>query len=414
MDPEDTKASVFDMMNRNNGLFARKSLPAFLAAAALLVATPALAKESSGVQPKAPGPPIPAEIEPLAAHALLLDVERVGGDYIAVGARGVILRSHDGIHWDQVHAPVQSVLTAVDFVNEQYGWAVGHAGTILATTDGGKTWHIQMWAAKKMIEFLDVYFFNKHKGFAIGTYGLFYKTHNGGETWTRYKSQLTKRGWHLTGIVELANGTLVVSGETGLLAKSTDGGQTWVLLDAPYSGSFFGITQLGPHGVLLYGLRGHAFLVEDISTVAPAPPDVNLMYDFKRPPTMETEAEKMKSKREQKSLAEKKGVHEKKAKAKAERKAIQKDIAGTNWQVVKTHSILSLFGATTTDKGGYVLVGRNGVIWLSHDHGGQVIHLPNPRTGSIADVVTTPGGDLVMVGRNGAFLYKRSATPDAE
>lgn len=391
------------MMNRINRRPARAGLPICLATAAVLAVVVVQAAHARSEGKKAPADkPIPSVMAPLAQYDLLLDVERVGGDhYVAVGARGVIIHSPDGVHWEQTQAPVQAALTAVDFVNEQYGWAVGHASTIIATTDGGKTWTIQRWAPETETEFLDVLFFNKNKGFAIGTYGLFYKTHDGGKTWTKYESRLTRRGWHLTGIVELDNGTLVVSGESGLLSKSTDGGKTWQLLDAPYSGSFFGIAQLGPTGVLLYGLRGHAFLVEDISTVATLPPDTDLTFAFKTPPTIGPK----KPEKAAKALAKAK----KKAKAKAERKAIKKEVKTSSWQVVKTKpSILTLYGGTATDQGGYVLVGRNGVIWLSHDYGPEVKHLPNPREGSLADVVTTPDGDLVMVGKNGAFLYKRS------
>lgn len=386
------------MMNRRKDSRIAPALSAFLAVLLVLVATAVGAADDKGAGEDAVAQPIPAVMAPLARYDLLLDVEKTGdGHYVAVGARGVIIRSSDGIHWEQMPSPVQAALTAVDFVDPRHGWAVGHAGVILATTDGGDTWTIQKWGPDVETEFMDVKFFNQNKGFAIGTFGLFYKTDDGGKTWTRYESRLTNRGWHLNGVVRLDNGTLVIAGETGLLSKSTDGGETWTLLDAPYSGTFFGLEQLGAKGIVLYGLRGHAFVIDDISTVATLPPDTDLMYDFKKPPTMEDESEKKTAEEEAKAVAQ------------AEQQAIEKEVAQSRWQVVQNGgSILSLFGATETEDGGYVLVGRNGVIWASTDSGPDVVALPNPREGSLADVVATPDGNLVLVGKRGAFFYKRS------
>src|SRR5262250_1489383 len=69
----------------------------------------------------------PAEILPLAAKSLLLDVVRSGNRYVAVGARGDVLLSDDGRDWRQVDVPTRATLTAVAAVDAQV-WAVGHDG----------------------------------------------------------------------------------------------------------------------------------------------------------------------------------------------------------------------------------------------------------------------------------------------
>ena len=81
-------------------------------------------------------------IESAAASAgLLLDITRAGKRLIAVGDRGHILYSDDeGQQWLQARVPTQQLLTAVYFVDDRYGWAVGHDALILATRDGGATW----------------------------------------------------------------------------------------------------------------------------------------------------------------------------------------------------------------------------------------------------------------------------------
>ncbi len=60
-----------------------------------------------------------AEIRPLAAKSLLLDVVRSGARYVAVGARGDVLLSDDGRDWRQVEVPTRATLTAVSAIDAQ-------------------------------------------------------------------------------------------------------------------------------------------------------------------------------------------------------------------------------------------------------------------------------------------------------
>lgn len=329
--------------------------------------------------------PKPAEMMPRAPYELLLDVENTGAGLVAVGERGHAVRSEDGLHWEQGAVPVRATLTAVDFVDPEHGWAVGHAATIIATDDGGRTWRLQNYEPELEQPFLDVMFFDRERGFAVGAYDMFYKTDDGGETWTEYDPPLSLGEWHLNAIARLDDGTLVIAGETGLLSKSTDGGETWQLIESPYAGTYFGIRKLGPRGVLLYGLRGHAYVIDDIAKAPELPPDTDLGYKFNVPPGMETGGGEAATAEEMAPAGE------------------------SSWRKVdNAPSALSLFGGTTTAEGGYVLVGVNGVIWQSDDRGPDVERLPNTREGSLSDVVETDAGDLVLVGDNGAFLYRRA------
>lgn len=87
---------------------------------------------------------VPSLIMPKAEKSLLVDLDQVGSTVVAVGERGHILISQDlGKTWEQSVSPIDQMLTAVEFVNEQTGWAVGHDGNVISTTDGGKTWVLQ-------------------------------------------------------------------------------------------------------------------------------------------------------------------------------------------------------------------------------------------------------------------------------
>ncbi|HQR35581.1 MAG TPA: YCF48-related protein [Blastocatellia bacterium] len=58
----------------------------------------------------------------------------------AVGANGTILKTSGGTSWAMQTSEVMQSLRALHFLDDQRGWVVGDAGTILSTTDGGTTW----------------------------------------------------------------------------------------------------------------------------------------------------------------------------------------------------------------------------------------------------------------------------------
>jgi photosystem II stability/assembly factor-like uncharacterized protein len=72
-------------------------------------------------------------------------VHGVGSHYWVVGRPGsVALHSADrGETWEVVRTGQPLPLDGIFFTDEQHGWAVGELGTIVATTDGGKTWQVQ-------------------------------------------------------------------------------------------------------------------------------------------------------------------------------------------------------------------------------------------------------------------------------
>ncbi|SEL07515.1 Uncharacterized protein SAMN05216262_105141 [Colwellia chukchiensis] len=221
---------------------------------------------------------------PLASKSLLLDITLVSQDkLVVVGERGHILLSSDGVQWQQAQVPVQTTLTAVYFVDEMHGWAVGHDATILASKDGGLSWQIQQHLPHVQKPLLDVLFHDVDNGIAVGAYGLFYRTQDGGENWqieyhneflypedqaylAELKSQdeeayLDEQGSilpHFNRVV--ADGrTLYLVGEIGLIAKSNDFGVSWQKFDEIYQGSFYDINRTQEGNLLVVGLRGHIF-----------------------------------------------------------------------------------------------------------------------------------------------------------
>lgn len=72
-------------------------------------------------------------------------------------------------------------LNAVCFVGPERGWAVGAAGVVIATADGGRTWRPQ--ASGVGDDLSDVKFFDEREGWAVGSGGTMLHTTDGGRTW---------------------------------------------------------------------------------------------------------------------------------------------------------------------------------------------------------------------------------------
>ena len=218
----------------------------------------------------------PAEIAPLAATSLLLDLAFAGNRLVAVGERGHVLLSDDqGATWRQAKAvPTRVMLTAVYFVDSQYGWAVGHDETILNTADGGETWTRTHFAPEAQQPLLDLWFANRVSGIAVGAYGAYFTTNDGGRHWSSAKFSPPPASptpaadgepppdYHLNRIVGVGN-RLYVAAEGGRLYRSDDRGASWRKLPSPYEGSFFGLVPIRGEGLLAFGLRGHLFRSAD-------------------------------------------------------------------------------------------------------------------------------------------------------
>lgn len=259
----------------------------------------------------------PAPQARLAEQALLVGMDSHNGQLIAVGALGTIVIHHEASGWVQQRVPTSVLLTAVQVVDEEHIWAVGHEGVILQSTDGGVTWEFRMdghrllekeyeWLQEREIyledaiaetddefereelefaldelgfhiggaeiqfdvgptkPFLDVHFFNREVGLAVGAYGTIVRTVDGGASWDVINAAIDNVvGYHPNKLVTSPDGTLILVGESGLLARSEDQGETFEMLDSPYHGSLFGALYDAQGQLWIYGLRGNVFVSDD-------------------------------------------------------------------------------------------------------------------------------------------------------
>ncbi|MCK5642375.1 MAG: hypothetical protein KAJ19_16330 [Gammaproteobacteria bacterium] len=134
-----------------------------------------------------------------------------------------------------------------------------HRGRIFKTEDGGLNWEHQSTAypddpvLAHLPDF--VYFFDANDGITAGDYGEIYITKNRGTSWAAYEVGLGESNIYasfqdeLTG---LATAPLIGKG----IAKSTDGGVTWEVLETqiPINAPLFHVT--GSANTYMYGSGG--------------------------------------------------------------------------------------------------------------------------------------------------------------
>lgn len=237
----------------------------------------------------------PAEMQSAINTRSLMSIAQAGKYLVAVGSRGLIVRSEDGgKNWAQMRVPVQSDLLAVNFPTAQDGWAVGHDGVILNTRDAGQTWAKQldgriaaesfkkfyadagsneaMQEAARQVEanfkagpalpYLGVWFESAEKGFAVGSFGMLVVTSDGGKTWEPWMHRIANQEvLNLNSVRGIGKNVFIV-GEHGMVYVLDRAKGIFNKVSTGYAGSFFGI--VGTDSALLaFGLKGMVYRSDD-------------------------------------------------------------------------------------------------------------------------------------------------------
>ncbi|MDH5285479.1 MAG: YCF48-related protein [Betaproteobacteria bacterium] len=290
-----------------------------------------------------PLPPFPPT-EVAANRLLVLGLATAGNRAVGVGERGNVLFSDDeGRSWRVARSPTSATLTDVRFVDAKNGIAVGHDAVILRSEDGGETWTQVHAAPDEQRPLLAIAYVDAKHAIAAGAYSAWYESRDGGRTWAAGKP--FDGDQHLNALAAVPDGSVVVAGEAGFLARSTDGGRTFAPLASPYKGSFFGVLATPDGGLLVYGLRGNAFRSAD---------------------------------------------------------------AGATWTSVAPEGAkATLLAGTLLPDGGVVLAGREGTILESRDQGRTFAVRKSPDGRAVAAVRALPGGARILAGEGGVAAAPR-------
>lgn len=140
--------------------------------------------------------------------------------------------------WMNVHNTTDGAsLTAVDFLDEDNGVAVGANGTILKTTDGGETWETLSSPFDDDLE--GVACLEDDVIVAVGHSGRIMRSMDGGMMWANIE--------HPAGSVILydvdidpASGQGLIAGMGNLIMWTEDAGATWEYVDGGLMNSYYG------------------------------------------------------------------------------------------------------------------------------------------------------------------------------
>ena len=194
---------------------------------------------------------------------------------------GALFRTSDGgATWKRVSQ--NPIVTSPSFVSSKLGWAISK-NRIYSTEDGGVQWTRQLELEHPLtaIEFVD-----DKTGIAIGGEGTIYRTGEGGvpleeqgqilcsdatpeneicqdkilSTWAPVESGTTSS---LTDIELVDSSRLWIAGEKGLILRSTDAGLSWDTVDTGVDATFFSVAFASPNQGVAVGESGTILVTAD-------------------------------------------------------------------------------------------------------------------------------------------------------
>ena len=184
--------------------------------------------------------------------------------FLIVNCTLIIENSH--AQWIAQNSGTNQNLYDVEFINENTGWAVGDAGVIVKTTNGGKEWFnvpnpslkvsgnlwsvfpvdsniVYVTSGNDLImktenggsswdilhssppgsgtAFKDVFFLNRDTGWFLGTNKVF-RTYDGGQTLDSFYAP-----WFTNWAIHFKDANTGIFTGDGVVYKSTDAGETW-------------------------------------------------------------------------------------------------------------------------------------------------------------------------------------------
>lgn len=139
----------------------------------------------------------------------------------AVGEVGAVLKSTDyGATWERVQAEKDQAWNDIFFVGRN-GWMVGEFGQIQRSTDAGQTWVSVASPVKNSL--MSVYFRDADKGVAVGLAGTVLVSSDGGASWQE-APPLTRE--HLNCVIWDGSHWVAV-GDKGIRVTSDEAGKDW-------------------------------------------------------------------------------------------------------------------------------------------------------------------------------------------
>ena len=177
----------------------------------------------------------------------------------AVGEAGTVMKTtNGGVNWFVIQMGTTITLRGVWFTDPSKGVVVGDFGRVYLTQDGGTSWTVQTLNASS--SFNAVTFSDAFTGTIVGFPGVIYRTTNGGITWSPQTSG-GGNSYQAVSFVDANTGTVV--GSLGAIFRTTNG-STWSRQVSPTTNRLTGVyfsdantgTAVGESGTILHTTNG--------------------------------------------------------------------------------------------------------------------------------------------------------------
>lgn len=172
---------------------------------------------------------------------------------------GTIMGTTDGGKTWEPQGPFSAVtLFSISAADESNAWSVGSEGTVFHTADGGRSWTAQ--EPGTGADLLGVWAADPENVFAVGFGGTICTTSNGGAGWTRRNSGTRE---HLYAACAVDAGVAWAVGTHGTILKTTDGWKTWKEQESGAEQTLRGVAALDADTAWAVGDSGTILLTED-------------------------------------------------------------------------------------------------------------------------------------------------------
>lgn len=247
----------------------------------------------------------------------------VGQTAYVVGNSASVMKSADGgISWSGLTIPGSTAdLHDVFFITEDQGRVVGSNGAIWFTGNGGAGWSTETSGTSQTLNAIcfsgntgiiaanagvirrrsgtawvaapsgvtqnlrDVYLVNGDLGFIVGDQGTILRTDNGGISWTPLAFNGTNWPQHLLGSTRNLTSVYFadafrgyVTGASGTVLKTEDGGTTWTVENVSTTAGLSAVTPNPDGNLVLAGAGGYTANVSDVTNTKMTR---RFWYDFK-------------------------------------------------------------------------------------------------------------------------------------
>lgn len=142
--------------------------------------------------------------------------------------------------WFEQTSGTSQRLYAVQFVNENTGYAVGMSGIVIKTTDGGSNWLNKPAGTSNNLRGL--YFVDANTGTIVGELGSIFRTTNGGNNWNYQVNPVGNYSLYNVFFTNASTGCIVgfyAFHQNGIIMMTTNGGALWMDRSFTHDASYY-------------------------------------------------------------------------------------------------------------------------------------------------------------------------------